>query len=103
MLTIHTDRSQGVARNLTDHEQKGKIQISYWRIKQENYFFFTKDRSVGFPGGSDCKISACNVGDLVRKIPWRREWQPTPIFLPGEFHGQSQWTATVHGVTQSWT
>ena len=22
------------------------------------------------------------------KIPWRREWQPTPVFLPGEFHGQ---------------
>ena len=24
----------------------------------------------------------------VRKIPWRREWQPTPLFLPGESHGQ---------------
>ena len=24
----------------------------------------------------------------VRKIPWRREWLLTPIFLPGEFHGQ---------------
>ena len=24
----------------------------------------------------------------VRKIPWRREWQPTPVFLPGE----SSWT-----------
>ena len=24
----------------------------------------------------------------VGKIPWRREWQPTPEFLPGEFHGQ---------------
>ena len=24
----------------------------------------------------------------VRKIPWRREWQPTPVFLSGEFHGQ---------------
>ena len=24
----------------------------------------------------------------VRKIPWRREWQPTPVFLPGEFYGQ---------------
>ena len=24
----------------------------------------------------------------VRKIPWRRESQPTPAFLPGEFHGQ---------------
>ena len=22
------------------------------------------------------------------KIPWRRSWQPTPVFLPGEFHGQ---------------
>ena len=24
----------------------------------------------------------------VRKIPWRRQWQPTPVFLPGESHGQ---------------
>ena len=24
----------------------------------------------------------------VRKIPWRRAWQPTPLFLPGESHGQ---------------
>ena len=24
----------------------------------------------------------------LRKIPWRRKWQPTPVFLPGKFHGQ---------------
>ena len=24
----------------------------------------------------------------VRKIPWRRAWQPTAVFLPGKFHGQ---------------
>ena len=24
----------------------------------------------------------------VGKIPWRREWHPTPVFLPGEFHEQ---------------
>ena len=24
----------------------------------------------------------------VRKIPWRRKWQPTPVFLPGQSHGQ---------------
>ena len=24
----------------------------------------------------------------VRKVPWRRKWQPTPVFLPGKFHGQ---------------
>ena len=21
-------------------------------------------------------------------VPWQKEWQPTPVFLPGEFHGQ---------------
>ena len=35
-----------------------------------------------------------NTGDIrgfdpwVRKVPWRRKWQPPPVFLPGEFHGQ---------------
>ena len=24
----------------------------------------------------------------VGKIPWRRDWPPTPVFFPGEFHGQ---------------
>ena len=47
----------------------------------------------GFPGGSDGKESTCNVGDPgsigVRKIPWRREWQPTLVILPGECHGQT--------------
>ena len=26
--------------------------------------------------------------DAGRKIPWRREWLPTPVFLPGKSHGQ---------------
>ena len=25
--------------------------------------------------------------EVLRKIPWKRKWQPTPVFLPGEFHG----------------
>jgi len=46
----------------------------------------------GFSGGSDGKESACNMGDPglipeLGRFPWRREWQPTPIFFPGEFHG----------------
>ena len=28
------------------------------------------------------------VDPWVGKIPWRREWLPTPVFLPREFHGQ---------------
>ena len=27
----------------------------------------------------------------VRKIPWRRKWQPTPVFLSGKSHGQRTW------------
>ena len=43
---------------------------------------------MGFPGGSDGKESACNP--WVGMIPWRREWLPTPVFLPREFHGQEE-------------
>ena len=47
---------------------------------------------LGFYGGLDGKKSNCSVGDLaqswVGKIFWRRAWQPTPVFLPGDPHGQ---------------
>ena len=54
-------------------------------------------KAQSFPGGSDSKASAYNAGDLgsrpefspwVRKISWRRKWQPTPVFLPGKSPGQ---------------
>jgi len=45
----------------------------------------------GFPGGSTVKNPPANVGDAGDvgpipggKIPWRRKWQPTPVFLPGK-------------------
>ena len=38
----------------------------------------------------------------VRKSPWRRKWQPTPVFLPGEFHGQRS-LASYHGIAKSQT
>ena len=47
---------------------------------------------MGFPGGSEVKASTWNAGDpgfdpWVGKIPWRRQWHPTPVLLPGESHG----------------
>ena len=30
----------------------------------------------------------CKFHPWIRKIPWRRKWQPTPVFLPGKSHGQ---------------
>ena len=61
---------------------------------------------LGFPDSSVDKESACNAGDpgsipgsgisagegadypLFTFMHWRRKWQPTPVFLPGESHGQ---------------
>ena len=45
------------------------------------------------PNASHSKESACNTGDQGSipgsgRFPWRREWLPSPVFLPGEFHGQ---------------
>ena len=50
----------------------------------------------GLPRWCSIKDSACQCrrckrtgfSPWVRKIPWRRKWQPTPVFLPEKFHGQ---------------
>ena len=60
--------------------------------------------------GSDGEESACSSGDAGEmglipafgKIPWRRVWQPTPVFLPREFHRGHLWV-TVQGVAKSQT
>ena len=65
------------------------------------------DICLGFPGGSAVKnllgIQDTWVQSLGGKIPWRREWLPTPVLLPGEFHGQGVWQAIVHGVHCTYT
>ena len=51
---------------------------------------------LGFPDGAIGKESDCQCrkhkkfrfDPWVKKIPWRRACQPTPVFLPGESHGQ---------------
>ena len=55
---------------------------------------------MGFTGDSDGKESAYNTEDLgliPGKTPWRRAWQPTTVFLPGE----SPWTEEPGGTQLS--
>ena len=47
---------------------------------------------LGFPGSTLVKNPPANRGNVGLtprwgKIPWRRKWQPTPVFLPGKFYG----------------
>ena len=37
---------------------------------------------------STCQCRRLRIDPRVGKIPWSRKWQPTPVFLPGKFHGQ---------------
>ena len=47
------------------------------------------------------RYKRCGFDSWVRKIPWRRKWQPTPLFLPGESHGQRSLSGFFR-VTKSW-
>ena len=67
------------------------LEYSIWRGIDTAYVLAT-----GFPGGVSGKEPACQCrrckrrrfDPCIRKIPWRRILQPTPLFLPGESHGQ---------------
>ena len=68
----------------------------------------------GLSGGASDKEPICQcrrckrqgIDPWVRKIPWRRKWQPTPEFLLGESHGQrslagySPWGHKESGMTE---
>ena len=69
---------------------------------------------VSFPGGSDGKVFCLQrrrpgFHPWVRKVPWRREWRPPPVFLPGEFQGQrslasySPWSCRELDTTEQFT
>ena len=73
----------------------------HWKImailaKISSFFMVFFLGGVGFPRWPSGKESASQCSRCrrlgfnpwVRKTLWSRKWQPTPIFLPGKFHGQ---------------
>ena len=87
--------------SLSERKKDFKSRTSDWK-KHYHYNLKTKEsqaeltvrltfNTVSFPDDSVGRVCLQSGGlkfnPWVRKIPWRREWQPTPVFLPGEFHG----------------
>ena len=72
-----------------------------------NFFFLIIYISVGKVICLQCRRPGFDP--WVGKIPWRRKWQPTPVFLPGESHGQgnlvdcSPWGCKESGTTERLT
>ena len=76
---------------------------TYAYINSHRYIYLHRNiHTLGFPGVSDSKESACNVGDsgsipeLLRRLPGEENGNPasilffffSPVFLPRDFHGQ---------------
>ena len=95
----------------------------YLSINFNKFYVLFKEGSpwiLGFPGSLDGKASAYNAGETgfdpwVGKVPWRRKWQPTPVFMPGKSHGprslvgyspwdhkESDMTERLHFIHSSW-
>ena len=77
--------------------------------RQRFYNIGTFCTSWGFPGSTIVKEPICQCkthkrwkfDPWVEKIPWRRTWQPTPVFLPGELWW-CQWTMVSQRVRHAW-
>ena len=87
---------------------QGSPRILEWVAYPFSRVSFLSRNWIG--GGLDAKVSACNAGDpgsisQLGSFSWRREWKPTPVFLPGESHGQwslvgySSWDRKVLNMT----
>ena len=49
------------------------------------------------------RVSTWDLWALLGSLLWRRQWQPTPVLLPGKFRDGGAWWAEVHGVAKSRT
>ena len=60
--------------------------------------------ATGLPGGSAIKKLPANAGSpsWVGKTSWKRKWGPTPVFVPGESHGQRSPRLQFMGLQKSW-
>ena len=71
--------------------------------KESTYQGTRRNRQASIPVSNlSMLFHPCLQG--VRKIPWSRKWQTTPVFLRGKFHGErGAWWTTVHRVAKSQT
>jgi len=89
---------QGTLKSLLHNSKAAVLQHSGFFIVKPSHANMTTGKTIALTIQTlhywlSTKEFACNARDTwfdswVRKIPWRRKWQPTPVFLPGESQGQ---------------
>ena len=100
--TLLVWETQQESRYARDWSQTGALDSAFTgmpvvnKVRKESLPLERREIRRGFPSGASGKEPACQCRRCKRhgfdpwvgKIPWRRAQQPTPVFLPGEFHGQ---------------
>ena len=93
MKKNHTQKNINKYSLLTNVSDRSRCQA---HVCKKSEMIISTTTFWGFPGGASGKepVFQCRgckkhgFDPWVGKTPWRRAWPPTPVFLPGEFHGQ---------------
>ena len=82
--------------------------LNHWTTGKSLFYSFLLSSASGkYTICQSWRHKRCGFDPWVRKIPWRRAWQSTPVFMPGESHGQrslvgySQWGSTESDTTEA--
>ena len=103
-VAISFSRGSSRPRNWTQVSCTGKWILYHWATREVHLPLYTHKKTLCPPWWLSWwrlypQRGRPGFNPWVGKIPWRREWQPTPVFWPGEFHGQGS-LAAVHGVAE---
>ena len=95
-----------IAAVMNYHKLRGLQSFTVMQVRNQNGSHWAKIKLSSLPEVPRENLSPCRSSSLVKnpyanttdvadgfdpwvgKIPWRRKWQPAPVFLPGKFHGQ---------------
>ena len=110
-VAISFSRRSSQPRNWTQVSHIVGRRFTVWATREVPRYVNSLPNAKGLPRWWISKESSCQCkrhnefDPWVRKIPWSRKWQPTPVFLPGKFCGQrsltgySPWS---HRVRHDW-
>ena len=86
---MYRRNQQNIAKQLSSNLKNTKKPF-YYKNKTQNWFDLYSHRSPSWLKWSRISLHCRRPRFYlwVGKMPWRREWVPTPVFLPGEFYGQ---------------
>ena len=96
--TWESEESQSLLRSKPPYTGRRKLRFSMLLLTLRSVPGSTSGKE---PTCQRKRLKRCGFDHWVRKIPWKRAWQPTPVLLPGESHAQGSLVGSVHSHKES--